>query len=136
MQSNDVETKAVGDDAGQNYAEQHESRYWKALEAHPLVAEIYDCLQKLILIKWAILPFSQKISFLFELTQKSVIKPWFVQDAQISAFLEQIDQDMLIKHNMIDFTNLGHILCALAYTEFSSNPDHLSQMLSKYTTLV
>ena len=137
MQANVVGITANDDDAGQIGGEQqHETKYWKTLEAHPLVVEIYDCLQKLILMKWAILPFSQRISFLFELTQKSVIKPWFVQDAQISAFIEEIDQEMLIKNNMIDFANLGHILCALAFTEYSSDPRQLSQMLTQYSNLV
>ena len=87
-------------------------------------------------MNWAILPFSQRISFLFELTQKSVIKPWFVQDAQISAFLKNIDQEMLIKNNMIDFANLGHILCYLAFSGDSSDPDQLSQMLTQYSNLM
>ena len=59
-----------------------------------------------------------------------------MQDAQISAFLESIDQDTLIINNMIDFMNLGHILCALAFSEYSEDPQQLIQMLNQYSTLI
>ena len=57
--------------------------YWHAIEKTPIISEIYDRLQKLALKRWSMLVFSQKIMFLFELSQKGTLQAWFLNDEQV-----------------------------------------------------
>ena len=75
-----------------------------------VIAEIYERLQRLALIRWDMLIFSQKVQLLFELSQKEVLAPWFVRDPKVVKFIEGVDLEALVSRNTLDFFNVGHLL--------------------------
>jgi len=56
--------------------------------------------------------FSQKVQLMFEFCQKGLMEPWFMNDAQVVAFINEVDVQALSQRNIIDFVNIGHVLAS------------------------
>ena len=76
--------------------------------------------------------FSQKIMLMREFSQKRLLKYWFVQDSQVSAFLEEIDLKVLAERKLIDFIYLGHILSNSAVLNYSADKAKLRTLIRTY----
>jgi len=80
---------------------------------NPLIRELYSSigLKLLALLKdnREVISQSEIIKILFELSQKKVIQPFFVNDATIRSFFASLNYEELSKSNAQDFLSLGHV---------------------------
>ena len=90
--------------------QQANTKFWK--QQSPIVLVIYDRLQRLVLMRWDMLLFSQRVQLMFEFCQKGLMQPWFMNDNQVMKFIDDVDMAALAERNIIDFVNFGHILAS------------------------
>ena len=55
------------------------------------MSELYDKVQRLVLMRWSVITFGQKCQIINELSQKSVMQAWFTQDPKVVDYLNTID---------------------------------------------
>ena len=108
---------------------QDHEEFWRA--QNPLVLELYEKLQRLVLLRWNMLTFTQRVQLMFEFNQKGIMTPWFMNDSKVQEHVEGVDCSTLAARNTIDFINFGHTIASKQISRYSNRPKMiLSQLLS------
>lgn len=97
-----------------------DEEYWRA--QNPVVLDLYEKLQRLVLQRWNMLTFTQRVQLMFEFNQKGIMAPWFMNDSKVQDHMEGVDCSTLAERNTIDFINFGHTIASKQISRYSKKP--------------